>query len=192
MSLVKELAPGPPIAEGDWRAVKALIGKEIDLVWLEEPDEVQKVRLGMIESGAGTGNQSFSVLVHLEAFLMLDGADVVFRILQLTHETTMTIGHIKTMTRAFLSNTFDHFEFLADLGLPTLRRVGDAYFRVLDTIKDKDKYVELTGSLLVYITRMQRWIHLIFPWHLGKHFPHRSMDAIVGLPKLPTYSESAV
>ena len=104
----------------------------------------------------------------------------------------MTIGHIKTMTRAFLSNTFDHFEFLADLGLPTLRRVGDAYFRVLDTIKDKDEYVELTGSLLVYITRMQRWIHLIFPWHLGKHFPHRSTDAIVGLPKLPTYSESAV
>lgn len=165
--------------------MKALIDKEIDLVWLEEPDEVQKVRLGMIESGAGTGNQSFSVLVHLEAFLMLDGADIVFRILQLTHETTMTC--------AFLSNTFDHFEFLADLGLPTLRRVGDAYFRVLDTIKDKDEYVELTGSLLVYITRtMQRWIHLIFPWHLGKHFPHRSMDAIVGLPKLPTYSESAV
>ena len=191
-SLVKELAPHPPMAEGDWRIVKALIEKEIDLAWLEEPDEFRKVRLGMIEGGAGTGNQSFSVLVHLETFLMMDGAHILFRILQLTRDASMTLSQIKNMTRVFLSTTFDHFAFLADLGLPTLRRVGDAYFRALDTIKSKDEYVELTGSLLVFVVRMRCWLHLIFPWHLGKHFPHRAPDAIEGLPKLPAYSASSI
>ncbi|KAF8546817.1 hypothetical protein OG21DRAFT_1035559 [Imleria badia] len=119
-SLVKELAPHPSmIVKGDWRAVKALIEKEIDVVWLEEPDEIRKVRLGMIEGGAGTGNQSFSVLVHLETFLIMDGAHIIFRILQLISDATMTTSQIKNITRVFLRTTFDHFAFFADLGLPT-------------------------------------------------------------------------
>ncbi|KAF8548865.1 hypothetical protein OG21DRAFT_1526205 [Imleria badia] len=182
----------PKLQAGDWRAVKALIEKEIDVVWLEEPDEIRKVRLGMIEGGAGTGNQSFSVLVHLETFLIMDGAHIIFRILQLISDATMTTSQIKNITLVFLRTTFDHFAFLADLGLPTLRRVGDEYIRTLDTIKNKDDYVELTSSLLVFITRMRHWVHLIFPWYLGKHFPHHTLNAIEGLPKLPTYSESAV
>ena len=53
--------------EGDWREAKAIIEKEIDRVWFDEPVEIQKVRWGVIDSGAGSGEQSFSVLVHLEA-----------------------------------------------------------------------------------------------------------------------------
>ena len=46
-------------------------------LWLDEPDEIRKIRWGVIDSGAGTGRQSFSLLVHLEAYLMLVGADVI-------------------------------------------------------------------------------------------------------------------
>lgn len=189
--LLREVRPPSHVAEGGWRTVKALIEKETEAVWLEEPEEFRKIRLGVIESGAGTGNQSFSVLVHLEAYLMMDGADIIFRILQLTQDATTTTPQIRDITRLFLSKTFNHFIFLVDLGLPTLRHISDEYDRALDEIDNKDDYVELTSLLLVFITRMHRWIHLIFPWHLGKHFPHRCPDTIKGIPKLPTYFESA-
>ncbi|XBS69335.1 hypothetical protein ABK905_23325 [Acerihabitans sp. KWT182] len=64
--------------EGHWRDAKTLIDKEIDRVWLEEPEEIQKIRWGIIDSGAGSGEQSFSVLVHLEAYLMLVRCHVSF------------------------------------------------------------------------------------------------------------------
>ena len=82
--------------------MKVRIEKEIDGVWSEEPDEFQKLRLGVVESGAGTGGQSFSVPVHLEAYLMMDGADLVYCIFQLTQRTLM-VADITHITPIFLA-----------------------------------------------------------------------------------------
>ena len=189
--LPKELGSPVPMSGDDWRAVRSRIEREIDRVWLEEPDEVRKIRLGVVEGGAGSGGQSFSVLVHLETWLVMDGTGIIYRLLQATQSGTLTIDHMRHLTRTFLTGNFNHWEFLQDLGLPSFRRVGDDYSNVLGTLKSVDEYVELTSSLLVYVTRMHRWIHFIFPWNLGKYFPHRSLEDIEGLPKLPTYSEFA-
>ena len=189
--LVKEVDPPLPVSAAHWRVVKAHIEKEIDEMWFEEPDEVRKIRLGVIESGAGSGGQSFSVLVHLKAFLMLDGSNIVYRMLQLAHRTTLTTDDIKEITHVFLTKTFNHFEFYNDLGLPSLLRVGSEYCKALDTVTNKAEYVELTGALLVYVTHMHRWIHFIFPWHLGGGFPHRAPAEIAGFSRLLTYSEEA-
>lgn len=188
-SLLRELAPPIPAAGGDWRATRARIEKEIDRVWLEEPDEVRRVRLGVVAGGAGTGGQSFSVLVHLETCLMMDGSGIVYRLLVAAQRETMTIDDIKYLTRMFILDIFNYFEFIEDLGLPSLRRVGDDYSDALDTLKTKDEFIALTSSLLTYVTRMHRWIHLIFPWQLGAQFPHRAPEDVKGVPKLPTYSE---
>ena len=174
----------------DWRVVKAQIEKRNDEVWSEEPEEIRKLRLGVIDNGAGSGEQSFSLLVHLKVHLLGDGTDVLYRMLQLT-QTAMTLDDIKYLTRLFLVTTFNYFEFLGDLGLPSLQHIGSEYSKVLDTVTNKAEYIELTSPLLFYVNRMHRWIHLIFPWHLGAHFPHRSPADIVGLPKLPTYFASA-
>lgn len=173
----------------DWRVVKARIEKSNDEVWSEEPDEIRKLRLSVVDNGAGSGGQSFSLLVHLKTHLLGNGTDVVYRMLQLT-QTAMTLDDIKYLTRLFLVTTFNYFEFLSDLGLHSLQRMGDEYSKALDTVANKEEYIELTRPLLFYLNRMHRWIHLIFPWHLGAHFPHRSPTDIVGLPKLPTYSPS--
>ena len=36
--------------EGDWRAAKAEIERQVDRIWLDEPEEVQKIRWGVIDS----------------------------------------------------------------------------------------------------------------------------------------------
>src|SRR5262245_36565012 len=68
----------------NWREVKAEIERQIDRIWISEPDEIRKIRWGVIDSGAGSGGQSFSVLVHLEAYLMLVDADVMYRFLKVS------------------------------------------------------------------------------------------------------------
>ncbi|SEF15090.1 hypothetical protein SAMN05444161_9172 [Rhizobiales bacterium GAS191] len=160
--------------EGDWRSAKAEIERQTDRIWLAEPEEIQKIRWGVIDSGAGSGGQSFSVLVHLEAYLMLVGADVMYRFLKVSQYPEVELATLVRITREFLTGTFNVFEFLTDLGLPNMHELGQAYADSLDGLKTKDEYVELTGAMMTYVVRMHRWIHFIFPWNLGVAFPHRN------------------
>ena len=173
----------PTHAQQDWRSVKAMLETEIDRVWLTEPEEVQRIRWGIIESGAGSGGQSFSVLVHLEAYLMLVGADVIYRFLRVSQYPDMELATINRITKEFLSATFNAFEFLTDLGMTNMHQVGDAYIAALDDCKTKEDYVELTGAMMTYVIRMHRWIHFIFPG-ISVSLPHRTpaeVDAIAAV-----------
>jgi hypothetical protein len=164
--------------EGSWREAKALIEKETDRVWLQEPIEIQKIRWGVIDSGAGSGEQSFSVLVHLEAYLMLVGADVMYRFLKISQYPDIELGTLNRITREFLTATFNAFEFMTDLGLTNMHKTGQMYSDALDDLKSKEDYVELTGAMMTYVIRMHRWIHFIFPWNLGVAFPHRKLSEV--------------
>ena len=144
--LPQDIACALPLPDDDWRSTKARIEALIDNVWSEEPEEFRRVRLGVIEGGVGTGGQSFSVLVHLEAYLMMDGTDIVYCLLKATSDKrTLTTSDIRYLTRTFLVGTFNHFTFLKDLGLPTLGRVGDNYTCALDKVQNKAKFVRATA-----------------------------------------------
>jgi hypothetical protein len=173
-----------PKFEGDWREAKALIEKEIDRVWFEEPDEIQKIRWGVIDSGAGSGEQSFSVLVHLEAYLMLVGADVMYRFLKISQYDDMELSTLNRISREFLTGTFNVFEFMTDLGITNMHQLGQMYSDALDTLTTKEEYVQLTGAMMTYVIRMHRWIHYIFPWNLGVAFPHRKPAEVLSLAKV--------
>jgi hypothetical protein len=174
MSAVKEIGI-------NWRDAKAEIEREIDRVWLSEPEEIQKIRWGVIDSGAGTGKQSFSVLVHLEAYLMLVGADVMYRFLKVSRYPDVELPTLVRMTKEFLVGTFNVFEFMTDLGLTKMHGIGTTFANALDQLKTKDDYVELTGAMMTYVIRMHRWIHFVFPWNLGVAFPHRTPEEIAAI-----------
>jgi hypothetical protein len=166
---------------GDWRQAKAEIERQIDHIWLAEPDEIQKIRWGVIESGAGTGKQSFSVLVHLEAYLMLVGADVMYRFLKVSQYPDVELSTMVRMTKEFLVGTFNVFEFMADLGLTKMHEMGQTYADALDQLSSKEDYIEITGAMMTYVIRMHRWIHFIFPWNLGVAFPHRTPTELTSI-----------
>lgn len=170
--------------EGDWREAKATIEREIDRVWFNEPEEIQKIRWGVIDSGAGTGEQSFTVLVHLEAYMMLVGADVMYRLLKISKYDDMELATLNRMTREFLTGTFNVFEFMTDLGLTNMHQIGQMYSDALDRLVTKEEFVELTGAMMTYVIRMHRWIHFIFPWNLGVAFPHRKPSDVLAFSKV--------
>jgi len=165
----------------DWRAVVSEIESNIDRIWLEEPAELRKVVAGVIQSGAGSGKQVFSVLVHLEAYLMIVSQDIIFRFQKTSLHENMQLEHMITMTREFLFGTFHIFEFMEDLGLTGMHELGEKYNKALDLVRSKEEYRDLTGSIHTYIIKLHQWIHLMFPWKLGVVFPHRSAADIKAL-----------
>jgi hypothetical protein len=170
-----------------WRVVKAAIERAIEKNWDDEPDEVRNVRLGVIESGAGTREQAYSILVHLKAYLMVYGADMFFRFLKSAQCDEITLPAVKAFTHTMMFGSFNHFIFADDLGMKTLGELGARYMDALDTVTTKDEYVQLTGTLLLFINLMHRWVHNIYPWHHGLQYPHRTPEQVADRPKLATY-----
>ncbi|KNG90865.1 hypothetical protein ANOM_000946 [Aspergillus nomiae NRRL 13137] len=177
--------PAPACSpEGHWRATKKLIEKEIDRIWLDEPEEIQKIRWGVIDSGAGTGEQYFTVLVHLEAFLMVLGGDLMGRFLKIAQDDDVRLTTLNRITKEFLVERFDLFEFMGDLGLPSMLKIGGMFATALDTLESKQDYIQLMGTMLTYTNRLHRWSYFIFPWHLGVEFPHRKPREILSIADL--------
>jgi hypothetical protein len=168
----------------DWREVVAEIESNIDRIWLEEPPELRKVVAGVMDSGAGSGKQVFSVLVHLEAYLMIVSQDIIFRFQKSSLHDNIDLDQMVTITREFLFGTFHLFEFMEDLGLTGMHELGEKYNKALDLVTTKEEYRDLTGSMHTYIIKLHQWIHLMFPWKLGVVFPHRSPAEIKSLARI--------
>jgi hypothetical protein len=188
LTITKEPEVILPCDSPHWRVVRAKIEKAIDKIWLDEPDDLRKIRFGIIENGAGDGGRALAVLVHIKAYLMMDGADILYRMLKLK-DRHLTPAQLKLVTTEVLVNSFNHFDFMGDLGLHVLHNLGADYVAALDTVVTTEDYLMLTGSLLIYINRMHRWAHIIFPWHLGTALQRPNIAVDTDLPKLIAYSE---
>ncbi|RAL15814.1 uncharacterized protein BO97DRAFT_458747 [Aspergillus homomorphus CBS 101889] len=184
--------------ECTWREAASIISAQVDRVWIHEPEDIKKISWGIIDSGAGSGEQYFSVMVHLKSFLLHLGCDVLYRLLKISQYEEIALPVLRRMTREFLEQNFNTFEMLTDLGLSDMGEIGDVYLHGLASLTSKDDYRSLTGVLFTYVCRMHRWVHFIFPWNIGVAFPHRKPEEIMtmsmivnGLPT-PAISEQSV
>lgn len=162
------------------------VGRETDRVWNDEPYEITLIRNNVSMTGAGSEGQYFSILVHLESFMMLLGPHAMYRILLLSRDEAFGTYELRQSMIGVLKRPFDQFEFLGDLGLISVHRLGKRFLAVLEDA-DRDEFVAASSAFLTYFNRMYQWIHLVFPWYLGDQFPK---EEPVGNPKVEKAAES--
>jgi hypothetical protein len=173
------------------RAAKAEIERAIEANWHDEPDDIFLTRLCVIKSGAGTGGSAFPIFIYHKAYLMVDGGGTLFRFLKLAYNDQITLDALKLFTKAIFFETFDHFVFFGDLGLETLKQLGIRYKAALNTVHNKDEYVELSVPLLILLNLFHRWTNLVFPWHYSSEYQHCTLAQVAKATKLLTYQESS-
>lgn len=156
---------------GDWRSLDADLRAETLRIWLNEPYEITLIRNGLVLTGAGSNGQYYSVLVHLEGFLMYLAPHVVYRLLTLAQNPRLDIDTVREVTATMLADGFDVFKLLGDMGLRKGHDLGSRYVKALPFLETKKDYIQLTGSLLTYLNRLYQWVHFIFPWSVGSVFP---------------------
>lgn len=174
--------------DGSWESAKKAIDRETALLRrLVEPDDIQKIRLGAVHARAGDQESPFPVTVFLQGFLSMLGPHVITRLLTVSTYPEMTLPLMVRQTREFLTQTFNHFEFLGDLGLATMVGIGKMYEAALDSLSTLDDYRQLTDSLRTFVQMQNRWVLLIFPWYLKDQFQIRTPEEAATMPKLAKY-----
>ena len=174
----------------DWKELKAEIEKEMELVSdiTKEPQEIMKIRLGIITSDAGSYGQYFSVLVSLYTHICALGQQTLYTLLRAADEDAMGMDTLRIMTRLSLGmNSYNTTEFIAYLGIKNVYKFAAGILDVLDQLKTKEDYKELMTPYWLYSYDMRRYIP--FPYNLGlcayrKRTPEEIRAMIKWLPEL--------
>lgn len=163
----------------DWRDVKAAIEADIDRIWWEEPDEVKMSKLGIYPSGAGTDGQVFGNIFFLVADTQaMSWWTVDPAMKQAMNDPGFSLENLKSMWKDM---TVHMAKLMGDvdapgcpapwLNLPKLSQFCNDVVEAFDTVHTKEEFKDLIWSWSNYVTCLNRWFFLVFPWHLGLMFP---------------------
>jgi hypothetical protein len=140
-------------------------------IWLTEPEDLQRLRNGVIDSGAGSYGQVFTTLLFAQSEIRGLAYYASTAILNLARDQSFTLEQLKKMARA-------HFVyragFLNYVGLHELGSLYQEYFAVLDRLETREEFIELTQAIKSYGARLHLWTEHVFPWGLGAHMAQRT------------------
>lgn len=147
-------------------SLKAEILAEVQKMWLDEPIEVKKLRLGFIESGAGSYQQYFTTFVFADGEVRALGYLCLTTIQKLSQDADFDVVHLRKIAKSLLPICG---EYLGYSGFEKMWDYIRRFQEILDTAKTKDGLYETAQALTLYVNRMHGWLHFYFPWSLGAH-----------------------
>lgn len=151
-----------------WQQVVADIEEETKKVWLDEPLEIKRLRLGISEFDAGTDGQIFAVVLNLNGETRAFAVRVCFHLLKKIENPDMPLESLKLLAQNFLPNNAGTMHYL---GLKKIKIFAEDVLAVLDQLQSKEEFKALIGALYAYANRMMFWIHEITPHGLGVFYP---------------------
>ena len=176
----------------DWREVKEEIEAEIDKIWWDEPKEITMSRLGVFPSGANVDGQVLGNLYFILSDTQGMGwctAEPAMK--QALDDPDFSLGQCKKMWRYMTVHRARLIGAMDPPGCPApWLNMGKLYnfcndvVDSLDSVKTKEELSDLLWSWFNYINCLNRWINLIFPWHLGMNVPLVKLNDIEKLASL--------
>jgi hypothetical protein len=165
----------------NWKEVLNKIEKETEKIWVEEPLEVKKLRMGIIDSGAGTYNQYFSTFVFVDGDIRALGCYCANGLARSADLKSTTLEQLKDQVSIFMPISA---KFLGYCGLKSVWEFTQDVMEYLPMIQTKEEFGTLFGALSVYLMRLHMWVHNFFPWELGVFFPQKDKHELSNVLKM--------
>lgn len=150
---------------------KKEIDEEIKKIWLEEPKELKKIRLGFIDSQAGSYGQYWTTYVFVDGEIRALGYLCYSTLLRMVDDPQYDMYHLRALARELVPVCA---EFLGYCGLKKMWEFTKTFIDMLEEIDNKKDFKDLVRLLTLYTNRLHGWVHFYFPWGLGVLFPLRT------------------
>lgn len=152
----------------NWRELKKDLDKETKRIWFKEPDELKKLRLGIIDNDAGSYDQYFTTWDFANGMIRDYSMYTLYPILRLAENPLFTLEHLKALIK-----TFDppYSVYLGYSGYRTLEKFAAQFIESFETIKTKKEFVEIFKSFIRYTNKLGAWSYHYFPWGIGVLYP---------------------
>lgn len=160
------------------------IDREIKAIWGNEPDDVKRLRLGIVPSGAGSFDQYFSTMVFALTYTLTMGEHVLYGLLKAADNEKIPLSALQELTREHLSTGFDAPMFIGYVLAPNAKVFADQIVEVLDQVSSRDEFKKLVGAYFTYLNILHWWLHIYFPWSLGSAFTQVDRERVAELQRL--------
>lgn len=151
-----------------WRELREEIDKETERIWREEPEELRRLRLGIIENDAGSYGQYFTTWDFANGMIRDHSMYTMYPLFRLSKDSAFSLDHLKKLFRAFDPQ---YSVYLGYSGYRTLDKFGRAFAEAMETMENKEDFVSLLESYLKYTNKLAAWSFHYFPWGVGALFP---------------------
>jgi hypothetical protein len=158
-----------------WRQVVRKIEKETEKIWLKEPAEITRLRMGIAEFDAGSFGQIFAVILNLNGETRSFAVRGCFHLLKNVDKPDVSLDSLKLMVRNFLPNNAETMYFL---GIKKIKEFSKDVLDVVDQLESREEYKQLIGALYAYANRILFWVHEITPHGLGVFYPKWDRKAV--------------
>lgn len=152
------------------------IQQETEKIWIDEPDEIKAMRLGVFPAGAGTNGQFFSNLVFVNGDMRALSTWITPAvILRSLDDEAFDLDQCKKL---FEWTNLINVDFLAYCGFVEF---GNLVHRIVEAYPDigtKKQFTEVLRAWYAYANRLYMWVHQVFPWGLGVGFQKVGADDI--------------
>lgn len=155
-------------------ALKQRLVLETDRIWLDEPEEIKAMRLGVFTSGAGSYGQYFSNLVFVNGDMRALSTWITPAIIvRALDDERFSLEQCKDL---FAWTNLVNVDFLAYCGFVSFGNFVHEIVESFGQIESKAELEELLGAWYAYANRMYLWVHHSFPWGLGTAYPKLTAD----------------
>lgn len=155
-----------------WQELEKLIQERTKAIWLIEPDDLVRLRNGVVDSGAGSCGQCFTTLLFAQSETRGLAYYASTAVLNLAEDSSFTLEHLKKMARAHFIHRAG---FLDYVGLHEFGDLYRKYFAALDNVSDREAFIRLTRAMKMYGVRLHLWTEHIFPWGVGAHLTQKTV-----------------
>jgi hypothetical protein len=160
----------------NWKEAADCINKEAEAVrFTPEKEIIRLYKHQIVPSGMGTGGQAFSTMVFAQGDLRCLNSYGVLCMARLVDDPSFSLEQMKIMFREFVPLSA---EFLYTCGLEKVWTFSKMAMDALDTCETKADFKELIDSLAFYLSVLNGWSLIMFPWYIGELFPHKKAEDV--------------
>lgn len=133
-------------------------------MWLDEPRDLVFLRGGVVDSGAGSYGAVLNVLLFAQSEVRGLAYNACTHLLAMANDDDVDLVTLKKVAAAFLPGRAG---FLNYIGLHDFGTAFQTYLRIIPSIDERSRFIEVTRALRTYGLKMHMWTEHVFPWSLG-------------------------
>ena len=157
----------------EWQELKKELEEETRKIFLTCPDEIKRFHYGIIshsEAGKYSLDQYFGHWVHAYARYYYYSGETLDSIRRMAADPDFDLTQVK---KAFSTSSLV-WTFMAEYaGQKLMAKYVQQMLDALDTLQNKDEFIELLDAFQAYTSRLYWWFHWYFPWGIGPSLCHR-------------------
>lgn len=147
-----------------WEAYERKLEECTRNIWLEEPEDLRRMRDGVVDSGAGSYGQWFTTILFAQSEVRGLCFYATSNVLILAEDESFTLDQLKHVARVSFTARVGFLNYVG------MHELGDLYLEYLESLDSSDSredFIRVTRALRTYGVRLHIWAEFCFPWDVG-------------------------